>query len=431
MIYMKRALVLCGGGSRGAYEVGVYKALQEAGYTFDIIVGTSIGALNGALIAQGEIEFLNDLWTNMDITQVVNHLPDMNFSLDNIMANKSKIASFLTSYVKDFGADTTPLQNLVRNKANADKIRENNITYGCVCTTYPSLTGLEITLDEMEEGTLADYLLATSACFPAFPIQVINGKEYIDGGYYDNTPIQFALRLGATELVVVELNYPRIEHPEYEHQPNMLTIRPTQDIGIMFNFNNDHLQHIRQIGYFDALKALKLRKGKKYTFKELNTETTNTVAKTFVYLLQQADIKQQNKKVISIKSKAPFTECANNIAMYTNNENYIIDFMEKCARLLNVDTLKDYTLEEMIDTLLQPFSSLENYDFKELLPTLLTKLPNIKEELANIDTSFLLGYLMKKVLLNETNDLAHLLPFIADYIICAFFLCALYTTKAA
>ena len=49
---MKRALVLCGGGSRGAYEVGAYQALVEAGYTFDIIVGTSIGALNGALIVQ-------------------------------------------------------------------------------------------------------------------------------------------------------------------------------------------------------------------------------------------------------------------------------------------------------------------------------------------------------------------------------------------
>ena len=353
VIHMKRALVLCGGGSRGAYEIGAYKALQEAGYTFDIIVGTSIGALNGALIAQGEIDFLNNLWTNMDITQVVNHLPDMNFSLDNIMANKSKIASFLTNYMKDFGADTTPLQNLVKGKANPDKIRQNNITYGCVCTTYPSLTGVEITLDEMKEGTLAEYLLATSACFPAFPIQVINGKEYIDGGYYDNTPIQFALRLGATELVVVELNYPKIEHPEYEHQPNILTIRPTQDIGMMFNFNNQHLQRIRQIGYLDALKALKLRKGNKYTFTEVNQESITKISKTFVYLLQQADIAQQNKKVISIKSKAPFTEVANDIIKYTNSEDYVLGFMEICAKLWNLDCLKEYSLDKMITILLQ------------------------------------------------------------------------------
>lgn len=429
---MKRALVLCGGGSRGAYEVGVYKALLEANYTFDIVVGTSIGALNGALIAQGEYEFLSNLWDKMDITQVVNYLPDMNFSLDNVMANKSKIASFITSYVKDFGADTTPLQKLVREKADAMKIRNNNITYGCVCTTYPSLTGVEITLDEMKDELLPDYLLASSACFPAFPVQVIEGKEYIDGGYYDNTPIQFALRLGATELVVVELNYPKIEHPEYEFQPNILTIRPSQDIGIMFNFNNEHLQRIRQVGYLDALRALKARKGNKYTFyNDMNKDIVNHIAKTFVYLLQQADIHKQNNKVISIKSKSPFTDASNNLQHYTNDEEYVLFFIEKCAKLLDVDTLKEYTLEEMMDILLQPFTNLENFDIKELLPTLLTKLPNIKEELSNIDITYLLGYLMQKILLKEYHDILNLLPFMADYIIIAFFLCALYTTKAA
>src|ERR1700691_264676 len=61
----KRALVLPGGGGRGAYQVGVAKAFKEVGIEFDFIFGTSIGGLNGAMIGQGSIERLEELWSNM------------------------------------------------------------------------------------------------------------------------------------------------------------------------------------------------------------------------------------------------------------------------------------------------------------------------------------------------------------------------------
>ena len=429
---MKRALVLSGGGSRGAYQVGAYKALQEYGYTFDIIVGTSIGALNGALIAQNDTEFMYQLWDNMDITQVVNHLPDMDFSVDALMENKGKIASFFTNYVKDFGADTTPLQNLIRNKANAQKIKDNNITYGCVCTTYPSLTGIEITLDEMNDEFFPEYLLASSACFPAFPVQTIENADYIDGGYYDNTPIQFALRLKATEIIVIELRYPKVEHPEYEHQPNILTIRPTQDIGIMFNFQNEHLQRIRTLGYLDALRALHMRKGHHYTFKpNMNEYQLHTLTQQFIQTIQQADLLQHKKKVLSIKSKTPFTDALNDVIQYTNNEDYILKLAELCAKYLHLDTLQEYSFDDFINQLQEPYQTLETYNIKEFLPSLFAKLPNIKDELANIDSTFLLGILIRKITNQEQHDLLPLLPFVGEQIICAFFIYTLLTTKAA
>ena len=61
----KRALVLAGGGSRGAYQIGVWKALRELGITFDIVTGSSVGALNGALMVQGDFEAGLQLWENI------------------------------------------------------------------------------------------------------------------------------------------------------------------------------------------------------------------------------------------------------------------------------------------------------------------------------------------------------------------------------
>ena len=67
----KRALTLCGGGAKGAYEIGAVRALYELGEKFDIITGTSIGALTGAMLVQGDAEQLNRLWEGLSIRSVM------------------------------------------------------------------------------------------------------------------------------------------------------------------------------------------------------------------------------------------------------------------------------------------------------------------------------------------------------------------------
>lgn len=90
---MKTAWVLCGGGSRGAYEIGVWQALSAAGLAPDIVTGTSIGALNGALIVQQDYAAALDLWANLRIEDVMQDGFDLELSA--IMENKQKIAPFL------------------------------------------------------------------------------------------------------------------------------------------------------------------------------------------------------------------------------------------------------------------------------------------------------------------------------------------------
>ena len=67
----KKAFVLAGGGSRGAYQIGAWQALREIGYDFSIVTGTSVGALNGAMIVQGDFEKAKWLWENITLEQVL------------------------------------------------------------------------------------------------------------------------------------------------------------------------------------------------------------------------------------------------------------------------------------------------------------------------------------------------------------------------
>ncbi len=68
---MKRAIALCGGGTKGAYELGAWKALRELGISYQIVTGTSIGAINGALMAAGDFEQACELWDTIEMENVM------------------------------------------------------------------------------------------------------------------------------------------------------------------------------------------------------------------------------------------------------------------------------------------------------------------------------------------------------------------------
>ena len=105
---MKRALVLGGGGSKGAYEIGVWKALDELEEKFDIVCGTSIGAMIGVLYVQQEYEKAYHLWADLTIDDVMMNGINLDLDMELIMSQKDKYKPFLESYVQHKGADISP-----------------------------------------------------------------------------------------------------------------------------------------------------------------------------------------------------------------------------------------------------------------------------------------------------------------------------------
>ena len=91
----KRALTLCGGGAKGAYEIGAVRALYELGEKFDIITGTSIGALTGAMLVQDDAEQLNRLWEGLSIRSVMTEGFAFDGSLETLFRNKGDIEEVL------------------------------------------------------------------------------------------------------------------------------------------------------------------------------------------------------------------------------------------------------------------------------------------------------------------------------------------------
>lgn len=264
---MKTALVLGGGGTRGAYEVGVIKALNELNITIDIVTGTSIGALIGALYTQGDFQKAYDFCANMQASDITLDGISNDTTIENFMIQKNKLPKILKTYVQEKGADITPFKENVERLFDYEKFQASPIQFGLTMAKFPNLERVEVSKDGMTQELAAKQIMASAACFPAFPMMEIEGELYLDGGYADNCPMDQAVRMGATELIVVDLNYENPNHTNLHFYPNVKYIHPSRGLGRILSFHSDVIKNNIELGYLDTLRAFGKYRGFTYTFK--------------------------------------------------------------------------------------------------------------------------------------------------------------------
>ena len=200
-------LALAGGGVKGAYQVGAYLALKKCGIKIDGVVGTSIGSFNAALIASGNDAELYNFWKNVDVGELLNFNAKYTDSVNNEEKFKELIYGIeqLTLIVKNKGINTTNLKNLLSDMIDEEKIRKSYIDFGLVTVRVNDLKPLYLFKEDMQKGKLAEYILA-SCNLPVFKVEkLIDNKYYIDGGFYDNNPINMLINKGYDKIYSVEV----------------------------------------------------------------------------------------------------------------------------------------------------------------------------------------------------------------------------------
>lgn len=240
-----RALVLAGGGAKGSYQVGVWRALMELGWRPEIITGTSVGCLNGVLFVLDAYETARDMWLTIR-SQDVMTLPEE--------TGLSELHDFLRQTVAAGGLDVAPLEEIIDRVLDEDVLRAAPIRFGLVTVETRGLRPRELTLEEIPAGRVKDYLLASAACFPALRPREIDGKKYLDGGYTDNMPQGLAKRMGATELVCVDIDGVGITRPNLTGLPTT-TIRSYWGLGDILRFSPETARRNIELGYYDTLRA--------------------------------------------------------------------------------------------------------------------------------------------------------------------------------
>ena len=251
----RKALVLAGGGARGSYQVGVWRALSELGWKPDLITGTSVGSLNGAMFALDLYETARAMWLTIR-SQDVMELPEQD-------ADLSELHRFLREVVRQGGMDVTPLEEIVERVLDEDALRASPIDFGLVTVEQRGLRPCELPLKDIPRGKVKDYLLASAACFPALRAHSIDGVNYLDGGYRDNMPTALAQKMGADELLCVDLEGVGITRPNRTGLPTTL-IKSYWELGDILHFDPDTARRNMELGYYDTRRAMGYLRGCAY-----------------------------------------------------------------------------------------------------------------------------------------------------------------------
>ncbi len=187
---MTTAFVLGGGGHMGAYEVGMLRALLEQGIRADLIVGTSVGALNGAAIASDPtiemVDRLREVWLGVDEDRIFG---------GSLLAGA---AHFVRS--RTHMHSNKSLRDLIGQLVKAESFEDLVVPFQCVAAS------IERAAEHwFSEGPLADAVLASAAVPGVLPPVEIDGEHFIDGGVVNSVPISRAVELGADEIYVLHV----------------------------------------------------------------------------------------------------------------------------------------------------------------------------------------------------------------------------------
>lgn len=334
----KYALVLAGGGAKGAYQIGAWKAFNELGIEFEAVAGASVGALNAAMIAQGDSRKAEELWNRISLEKIV-CIPPALVAQGKLYVSRGNIKHLKElnrSILKHGGLDSTPLLNLIKSVLDEELIRKKGIDLGLVTFNVDKLKPVELFLDSIDRDKLAEYLLA-SASFPAFKRTTIDGNKYTDGGIYDNIPYRMIKNRGYRNIIVVD-----ISGAGRNRRPDIIGTRTTYiknsvDRGGILNFNPEVLSDLKTLGYLDTMKVFDRIKGHKYFFND-----TGALRKKLEKIISE-DIEK-------IKTLLPQDK--------TNSKDLLSSLIDCSAEALGLTIIKEYSLEELVNDILDKYRNI-------------------------------------------------------------------------
>lgn len=272
------AIALEGGGAKGGYEIGVWQALDEAGIKYNAVSGTSVGALNGGLMAMRDLPRAKDAWNNMKLGKVIELDEEQEenlsraFNGDIGLDDVQRLIPEALEIIKNRGLDVAPLRAWVREVVDAKAIKESDVELYIATVSITDRKALEVKVNDLPEDQICDMLLA-SAYHPTFKLEKLGGKFYTDGGFVDTLPLHALVTNGYKDIIAVRI--PGIGHNRRFRMPddvNITYIATNADLGGVLNFDAEQSRRDIAIGYLDAKRVLYGLYGKHYYIERSMTD---------------------------------------------------------------------------------------------------------------------------------------------------------------
>lgn len=382
-------VVLEGGGAKGAYQIGVWRAMRECGVKIKGISGVSVGALNGALICMGDIKKAESIWENISYSQVMqvdddemNHLINLNFKQLDLKSLSKTVVKFLT----DGGFNIAPLKKLIDECVDEEKIINSPIELLMGTFSMTGFKELEIPANADNSEYLKDYLLA-SAYFPAFKNEKLHGKSYMDGGIINNVPVDRLIKHGYKDIIVVRIYgigiEKRIKIPE---DVTMIQIAPRVELGNLLDFDSKKSKRNMKIGYYDGLRCFRSLKGCIYYIdsKLSEEECLNRFIRSNEYAqmafleyyhLEYNDTSTYRRSLL--EKVLPYIAEELKLSKHWGYVELYLSMVELCAKYVRVQKYRIYTEEDLIQQIREKYQLLKKRDHNFRLPLFIDLVMNL------------------------------------------------------
>ena len=368
-------IVLEGGGAKGAYQIGAWKALREAGIRIKGIAGASVGSLNGALICMDDLEKAEEIWKNIEYSRVMDVSDETIKALkrkDFKALNMQEILNSGVQFIKDGGFDVTPLKNLIAEVVGDEsRIRESDRELFAVTYSVSEHRELAVDVRKGEEGSVKDMLLA-SAYFMAFKNEKLGGKRYRDGGGLNNVPLGVLLDKGYEDIIVIRIYGWGFDSEKVTKIPegvNVYHIAPRQDLGGILEFDKKQSRKNMTLGYYDAKRFLYGLAGRIYYIDAPGSEPyyfdkmMSELELLKIYV--EEDLDQETRESLNgyrMFTETLFPRMAEEFKLKEdwNYRDLYIAILEDLEKRLKINRFQIYTVDRLIGKIMMKLHSLDS-----------------------------------------------------------------------
>ena len=254
-------MALAGGGSKGIYQVGAWRALSELGIEWEAVCGTSIGAVNAAFMAQNDWEKAAGMWENLTMDQCI-RLPENAELVSNNLLERKHTRLLLREVVEHGGIDQTPLRGLLEKYIDVNDVYDSSIDFGLCTYALRERSGVKLWKEDIPREDFFQYILASSALPGLRPIRLDN-QIYLDGGLADNLPIDMLRAKGFRNILAIDIQAPKKRNLPTERL-RITHICNSLDLGGPLDLTHEVLFRNYQLGYLDVRKTFGFYDGMHY-----------------------------------------------------------------------------------------------------------------------------------------------------------------------
>lgn len=376
-----KALVLGGGGAKGSYEVGVFKALRKLHMKFDIVTGVSIGSINGAFYVANEYKKCLKMWQKITTSDLFDVAIGSKMSKEDI--------KLLVKQMSTGGISFSNAYNFLKKNINEEKVRKSKIDYGLVTVSLTNKKPRFLTKEQIPYGKLVDYICASSICYPFVHAQDINDESFIDGGFYDGIPINLAIDMGATEILAVDLSVLAINKKPKDKNIKVDVIKMKDKTPLTLTFTKEYANKNIKYGYNDTMKHFNKLDGKFYTFRKNDLDKSyNELNKYFVEILKSTILNEPKNKIVNeLFSIAKINKLFVKIKYNHDFKEEVEEALEHLGVLFDIPNENIYSIKK----------------YNKLLIRKVKELNYIKIN-KNLKDKFLIGYMYNKYMKSENKD---------------------------